>query len=214
MAEARHLTTRRGFIAGASLTGLSLYGVWAAFGAAPAPWGESDAAEAAAAPPQPGHGAAGHGAAGEGLSADAFRRLAEAFLSEYRLPDGSIAPGRHAAMPATAEHAAAGGPPAHAAAQPDPAAPVDVYLLAQRWSFEPAVLRLSPGVSYRFRMMAVDVSHGAAIQLGAGSRIMRLRRNVLVEKPIAFRRPGDHFLYCTVFCGAGHDQMLGRILVS
>lgn len=208
MAEPRHLTTRRGFVAAASLTALSLYGVWAAFGAAPAPWGEDDAAEAAAAPPQPGHGA-GHGAAGEGLSADQFRRLAETFLSEYGLPDGSVAPRPGEAMPAMAGHSAPAA--AHAA---EAGAPVDVYLLAQRWSFEPAVLQLSPGVSYRFRMMAVDVSHGAAIQLGAGSRIMRLRRNVLVEKVIAFRRPGEHLLYCTVFCGAGHDQMLGRILVS
>jgi heme/copper-type cytochrome/quinol oxidase subunit 2 len=86
--------------------------------------------------------------------------------------------------------------------------------MAVQWSYEPGTLRLRTGVPYRFRMMAIDVSHGASLQLGAGSQIIRLRRNALVERELTFTRPGEYLLYCTLYCGIGHDRMSGRIIVT
>ncbi|MBF0354145.1 MAG: hypothetical protein HQL43_02800 [Alphaproteobacteria bacterium] len=98
------------------------------------------------------------------------------------------------------------------------AAPVDtagsgneVYLMAYQWGFEPSWLKLEAGKTYRFRMMAVDASHGASIQIGSGSLITRLRQGVLTERDITFTAKGSHLLYCTVFCGAFHDRMTARI---
>lgn len=217
--DARHPTTRRGFVAAASFAAVSLYALWGVFGAAPfrlvAPEGEGA-----------GHGAmaegAGHGAPASGPTPEEFRRLTAAFIDGHAQADGSVfvdapaavPPDVTAAMPSdhrghAKAHAGGGGVSAAAKAT----AP-DVYLMAQQWSFEPSSLRLRAGTAYRFRMMAVDASHGASIQLGAGSRIVRLRSGALVEQTLLFTRPGTYLVYCTVYCGTGHDRMGGRIVVT
>lgn len=215
----RTSTTRRSFVAAVSFGTVSLYGLWAAFGAAPffgLSAGPADHAGGAvpAADPDAGHG--GHGA-GDGMSPEAFRRLAEEFAARHRLADGSVAPGRTGVAPPEGggEAGSHGGAHGHAAgATTGASGSVDVYLMAFRWGFAPSVLRLDTGVPYRFRMMAVDVSHGASMQLGWGSRIVRLRRGALVERVVTFVAPGEHLVYCTVYCGPPHDRMAGRIVVA
>jgi plastocyanin len=218
----RPLTTRRGFIAVASLGTVSLYGLWAAYGAAPFRLfgGDHDDGEDAPqhepAPEAGGHG--GHGAAARGPTVDEFRRESEAFVARHRQPDGSVRVDAESAPPAAAmaDHGAHGAGhemPAMSASDTG-SAPADVYLLVQQWSFEPDVLRLRAGVPYRFRMMAVDVAHGASLQLGPASRIVRLRQGVLVEQEITFTKTGEYLVYCTLYCGVGHDRMSGRIIVT
>lgn len=92
--------------------------------------------------------------------------------------------------------------------------PVDVYLMAYQWGYTPAVLRLEPGVRYRFRIMAVDVAHGASLHLGPAAGVVRLRPGQFVEQEIVFARESEYLLYCTVYCGLNHDRMHGRIIVS
>jgi hypothetical protein len=215
--EKRHFTTRRGFVAFCGFGIVGLYGLWAAYGAAPLPFlgashepvaGEGDA-----------HGIAGggHSAADPGmtraLSPEDFRRSVEEFVARHRQPDGSVKPGAAGGEAASA-HASHGM--GHAPAQAADAAdsPDDVYLMAYQWGFEPAVLRLAANRPYRLRMMAVDVSHGAAVQLGRGSRIVRLRTNTLVEQTVTFAHAGEHLVYCTVYCGPGHARMQGRLIVA
>ena len=218
--EQRHLTTRRGFVLGAGFSIVSLYGLWAALGAAP---------RGGPAPEAGGHGE--HGGGG-GPTPEEFQRLTEEFVATNQLPDGSVHPRRPAgAAPAEADPHAdpqaghggmAGMVGMAAAAELAPAAvaghagdaPVDVYLMAYRWGYDPALLRLDVGVDYRFRMMAVDSSHGASLQLGSASRVIRLPAGRLNEQVLRFTTPGDRLVYCTVYCGPAHDRMTGRIVVG
>lgn len=185
MAIPNHLTTRRGFIAATSFAAVSLYGLWAAFDAAPLPFVHGHDEE-------PGGGHGGHGA-GTGPGAEEFRRATEAFAEQNRQADGSVA--------VPAEHAGHG-------------APADVYLMAYRWGFEPSALRLDAGGRYRFRMMAVDVSHGAGLQLGLASHVIRLPAGVLVDRVMGFSRPGRYLVYCTTYCGVPHHRMNAAIEVA
>lgn len=232
----RHVTTRRGFVATLGFGAVGLYGAWAAYGAAPLPFG-GDARLT-------GSGAAGgHGGHGAGaMSPDSFLRNHQAFLSRFTLSDGSVDPGlaetgvsperapspghahghepAHGASPSTHPPSAGAGRElhgGHAVAQAhDPAviAPADVYLLAYRFGFEPGHLRLRTGTPYRFRMLAQDLSHGASLQIGGGSLIMRLRPGIVSERVVTFTTPGEALVYCTVYCGPGHDVMAGRITVA
>jgi cytochrome c oxidase subunit II len=93
------------------------------------------------------------------------------------------------------------------------ASPLDVYLRAAQFHFEPWHLKLEAGRPYRFRMMATDVAHGASIQFGRGGRMIRLRPGQLVETEMTFRRAGEFLIYCTVYCGPAHDAMQGRLSV-
>ena len=235
----RPLTTRRGFIAAASLGAVSLYGLWAAFGAAPfrLSLGSDAAHDDHGVPPEPQAASGGHGghSAATGPTPEEFRRRTEEFIARFELPDGSVEPGDTPATAPSDPHAGHGsGPTPRAPADPhvghgggrdapEPAAeaavtmsgaPVHVYVLAQQWSFEPTVLRLKSDIAYRFRMMATDISHGASLQLGVGSQIVRLRRGVMVEREMTFTRPGTYLVYCTVYCGLGHDRMAGTIIVA
>ena len=191
-----HFTVRRGFIAAAGFGLTSLYLVWAGYGAAPL--GLHAGGEEGA-----GHGDGHGGSEGAGASAaiGQFKRDTEEFVERHRLADGSVRP-RPVALHGHDAHGAHGD------------APVDVYLMAYQWGFTPAVLRLEAGVPYRFRMMAVDVAHGASLQLGRGSRIVRLRPGTLMEQEYRFTRPGEHFIYCTVYCGLPHDRMQARLIVA
>ncbi|MBM3564990.1 MAG: hypothetical protein FJX42_02625 [Alphaproteobacteria bacterium] len=205
--QARHFTARRGFIAACGFGIVGLYGLWAGYGAAPLPFlgGHGDGADDGA------HGG-GHGTAAT-LAPDEFRRLAGEFADRHRQPDGSVRPDE-IKPGAETDHAAHHGGGAARAAAPDVDAPLDVYLTAFQWGFEPGVLRLAAGRAYRFRMMAVDVGHGVALQFGNASRITRLRANTLVEQAMTFARPGEILVYCTVYCGPGHARMQSRLIVE
>lgn len=233
MPDSLPITSRRGFIAAASFGVISLYAVWAAFDAAPMSFSADDHEPEPMPEPSEGHG--GHGAA-TGPSPDDFRRQTEGFIERYQLADGSVRPtadqpiGEHAGhggaamsmpmpmpMPMPMEHGTAAGHGTAPASAPPPApaaAPIDVYLMAYQWGFAPDTLRLDAGQPYRFRMMAVDASHGASIRLGPASRIIRLRRGALTEQELTFTRPGSYLVYCTVYCGQAHDRMTGRIIVA
>ena len=81
----RHITTRRGFIATLGFGGVSLYGLWAAYGAAPNPFSvfaadqDPDLAgpEAEMAMPE-------HAGMGSGTDIDAFRKEVAAFVERFR----------------------------------------------------------------------------------------------------------------------------------
>lgn len=215
--EPGSMTTRRSFIAAASLGAVSLYGLWAGLGAAPLRfWVPSE-------PSGKAMDMEGHGSA-QGPTPDEFRTMTDKFLARYRQPDGSIL-----VEPGAAAHSMAGmtmAPDANDAAHGMPGMaeqtsthneavpPVDVFMVAQQWSFDPSELRLRTGAPYRFRMMAVDAAHGASLQLGRGSHIIRLPNGVLVERELVFTEPGEYLLYCTVYCGEGHQFMNGKIRVS
>ena len=239
----RHITTRRGFVTGLGFGVVSLYALWAAYGAAPTGFSFLTAGA---------EGGGGHG--GGGMSPETFRRYTEAFIAENELPDGSVKPGlRTRLAPAASEagHAErdgdtyqeasatttrdAGDPrgesgQAHAPGDnhgtrrhggereqhADGSAPIDVFILAERFAYQPSVLRLERGVPYRFRMMGMDVNHGASITLNVrlAGHMMRAPAGRLSEMIMTFSRPGEYLVYCTVYCGEGHDLMQGKIIVT
>jgi cytochrome c oxidase subunit 2 len=229
------LSTRRGFVAAVSLGAVSLYGLWAGVGAAPLRfWDLGGSGIDGMDMSGDGHGGA------DGLSPEAFRGLADEFNAKHRQADGSVSvqpmpagqsmPGM--SMPAESEGSGQSMPgmkmpdstnhsghemPAtseQASSLSGETSPLDVYLLAQQWSFDPSVLHLSANQSYRFRMMAVDAAHGASLQLGKASHIIRLPKGALVEQELSFTQPGEYLLYCTMYCGEGHQFMSGKIIVS
>ncbi len=222
MSSKTHLTTRRGFIATLGFGGVSLYGLWAAYGAAPGPLAllglDGHPGEHA---PDGDHGGHGDHGVATGPTAEEFNRLTSEFIERYRLPDGTVHP--RVPVPEADDHGGAhghGGGHEHTAhADPmvhgsrDGDEPLDVYLAAGKWYYRPHALRLDAGRTYRFRMMAVDVSHGASIQFGSGGRMVRLRPGRLAELELTFHRPGRHLVYCTVYCGPAHDFMQASIEV-
>ncbi len=88
-----------------------------------------------------------------------------------------------------------------------------VYLQLYQFGYLPQKLCLEVGVPYELRMMATDVIHGGSIQLGAGSKMIRLPPRVEVSEVITFTETGEYMIYCTFYCGLGHQYMRGQIVV-
>jgi len=211
-------------VAAASLGAVSLYGLWAGLGAAPLRfWERGEPSGDAMDMPATGAVHEGHGSV-QGPTPEEFRQMTEEFMTRHLQPDGSIlveperaaqsmagmtmtpdSQGSTHSMPGMADESIAHGAEV---------APLDVFMLAQQWSFDPPELHLRTGIPYRFRMMAVDAAHGASIQLGRGSHIIRLPKGILVEEELVFTEPGEYLLYCTIYCGEGHQFMNGKIQVS
>lgn len=186
----RALTTRRGFVTLMGFGVVSLYGLWAAYDAAPI--GLSTAPSSATPPPPMGMAAMPGMGGGHEITPDEFRRMTEAFVTANQLVDGSVSP-----------------PPVAGSG------PRDVYLMVERYAYTPADLRLEAGRAYRFRMMAMDTAHGASIlgRVSLGGHIMRSPAGALAQMTMTFTEPGEYLVYCTVYCGQGHGMMTGRIVV-
>lgn len=229
-----HFTTRRAFVAAAGFGGVSLYGLWAAYGAAPNPFatltsggtnntphGSAHEGAAVEPPPQAAQGGA-HSAHGgtspTGPNAQEFSQMTAEFSERYRLSDGRVYPRRLAAVTANSDDPHAGHTDHVQAPKIDAAVsnnhgPIDVLMTAGKWFYLPNALRLDAGQAYRFRMMALDVSHGASIQFGKGGRMMRLQPGRITETVLTFERPGRYLMHCTVYCGEAHDMMQATIEV-
>ncbi|MBF0355632.1 MAG: twin-arginine translocation signal domain-containing protein [Alphaproteobacteria bacterium] len=122
-----------------------------------------------------------------------FEKKAKEFVERYKLDDGTVHP-------------------RHLEDHKDSKDPVDVYLLARRFSFEPGILKLNRGVAYRFHMMTNDVTHSVWFQPGDIPPIT-LRKNEPVEQTIALHRLGNHSITCNIYCGPGHDKMRIQVTV-
>ena len=229
-----HITTRRGFITAVGFSVVVLYGLWAAYGAAPTSLRFLTDMQSEG---MGGMAQGGHGAGVGGLTPEAFHEITEKFIEDFGLPDGSVRPTRRwmAAMAGEEDQAEAMKPGEAArmasSADPMPAVgreeeeedghgsapggePIDVYLMAMQFSYLPNVLRLERGVPYRFRMMSMDVNHGASIHTGFAGHIMRRPARTMSEMVMTFSEPGEFMIYCTVYCGVGHSQMKGKIIVE
>jgi cytochrome c oxidase subunit II len=221
-AHAPHFTLRPAFTIVVGLFVVSLYFVWASFGAAPTSLSFASDELTENIPPMPMEGVdiesvkmEGMSMGGEGeMSRDEFTEITYQFIDDLSLEDGTVRPTmewtlarKNAEMPSgmdmTDQQSEAAGD-----------VPIDVYVILQRFGYEPGVLRLKKGVAYRFIMMAIDVNHGAAIRTALAGHIMRRPAGVLTETVMTFTETGEFMMYCTVYCGVGHDQMRGKIIVE
>lgn len=229
----RHFTTRRGFVILVGLLVLTLYFVWAGYGAAPVSLSFLTETESKN---MGGMAMGSHGSGTGAMTPDEFQEITEKFVEDFSLPDGSVRPTRQrmgsmAAMGGghqdrddqAGEHRDKGEAPEHESSMTGTKddgktakeeEPVDVYLMAMQFSYIPRVVRLEKGVPYRFRMMSMDVNHGASIHTGFAGHIMRRPAQTMVEMVMTFPNPGEYMMYCTVYCGEGHSQMKGKIIIE
>lgn len=89
-----------------------------------------------------------------------------------------------------------------------------VYLQAVSFGYLPERLCLKSGQTYQFKVMATNVTHGAAIQMKKGSRMLRLPAGSELTKDVTFSKPGEYLVYCSSYCGIGHQFMKGQIIVE
>jgi cytochrome c oxidase subunit 2 len=91
------------------------------------------------------------------------------------------------------------------------APPGDVYLLAKQFFWFP-ILKLRAGETYRLHLSSADFQHGfSLLPMNMNFQIVPGYDHVLTIKP---QKPGTYPIVCNEFCGIGHQNMVGKIIVE
>jgi len=85
-------------------------------------------------------------------------------------------------------------------------------ITAKQFAFEPEIIEVSKGDRIRLIVTSVDVPHGISIpEYGINERLNP-------GEPVAIEfiadKEGDFTAFCSTFCGSGHSNMKGKIIVK
>ena len=85
-------------------------------------------------------------------------------------------------------------------------------ITAKQFAFEPGVIEVNKGDRVRLIVKSLDVPHGIGIpEYGINERLDP-GKSVTIE--FIADKQGTFTTYCTVFCGSGHSNMKGKIIVK
>jgi cytochrome c oxidase subunit 2 len=92
-----------------------------------------------------------------------------------------------------------------------PAPPGEVYVVAKQFFWYP-ILKLRSGQTYRLHLSSVDFQHGFSLQpLNMNFQVVPGYDHVITIQP---QMPGTYPIVCNEFCGIGHQNMVGKIIVE
>lgn len=88
----------------------------------------------------------------------------------------------------------------------------EVVMLGQVWSFTPSEVRIPVGAEVTFLMTTPDVIHGFHVE---GTRLnVMLVPGQVSRVEYTFDEPGEHLIICHEYCGIGHHNMWGKVIVE
>ena len=87
-----------------------------------------------------------------------------------------------------------------------------IQVTAERFKFTPAVIQLKVGEPVVLELTSLDRKHGFQVpdlkidETIEPGKVTRIR--IVPDKPATYD------FHCSVFCGSGHEEMAGQIVVS
>lgn len=99
-----------------------------------------------------------------------------------------------------------------ARAQNKPEQPVEIKVTARRFQFDPATITVPKGKPVKLVITSVDVSHGFAIKEFGIKETIEAKQTKTIE--FTPDRAGRFRFYCTFYCGDGHEDMFGELVVE
>ena len=100
--------------------------------------------------------------------------------------------------------------------QQDPAAasaPRTVEVVASKFSFEPSRVEVAEGERVRLVVKSADGVHGVEIKKFKVSKKIP-RGGEPVEIEFVANAPGEYPILCSEYCGKGHEDMKGTLVVT
>ena len=83
---------------------------------------------------------------------------------------------------------------------------------AKQWEFIPATIRVQQGDTVQLKVTSIDVTHGLTISAFGIKENLEPNQTVTVE--FVADKVGTFSMICSVFCGEGHAEMRGSIIVE
>ena len=90
--------------------------------------------------------------------------------------------------------------------------PREIDVVARRFAFEPARIEVSMGEKVRLRVVSADGVHGLEIKkFNVKKEIPRGTKPVVIE--FTASEAGEFPILCSEYCGDGHEEMKGQLVV-
>ncbi len=83
---------------------------------------------------------------------------------------------------------------------------------AKNWAFEPAQITVNRGDKVKLTIKSTDVTHGFFLPAFNVSKSLEPGKEIVAE--FTADQAGEFPFYCNVFCGSGHSDMKGKLIVK
>ena len=91
-------------------------------------------------------------------------------------------------------------------------APVLIGVTARQWAFEPSTITVKLGQKVTLNITSTDVTHGIGIpDFGVNTNLEAGKTSAVTFTP---DKTGSFTFFCSVFCGSGHRDMKGTLVVE
>ncbi len=87
-----------------------------------------------------------------------------------------------------------------------------IKIIAKRWVFEPAEIKVKKGEKVRLKITSIDVAHGFSLPEFAVNEVLKPGKEATVE--FVADKTGRFSFFCSVQCGSGHSDMQGMLIVE
>lgn len=86
-----------------------------------------------------------------------------------------------------------------------------VKIKAQRFKFVPGTIVVKAEENIRFEITSQDVTHGIEIKDFGINEVLEPGKTQVIT--FVAGKSGRHHFHCSVYCGKGHDQMHGELVI-
>ena len=93
-----------------------------------------------------------------------------------------------------------------------PVQPEVISITAKRFEFNPSVVQLKLGVPVMLELTSLDRLHGFSVP-ELGIRV-DVEAGGVARVSVTPEATGEYVFLCDIFCGGGHSEMQGRIVVT
>ncbi len=100
----------------------------------------------------------------------------------------------------------------HPARQPETAPIVEIKITAKKFTFEPNKISVRKGDTVRLLVTSTDVDHGIGISEYGIDRKVKKGATEVIE--FVADKEGKFDFVCSIFCGDGHPEMVGELVVN
>lgn len=87
----------------------------------------------------------------------------------------------------------------------------EFVITAKRFDFVPSIITVNKGDKVKLRIKSVDVTHGFSLSEYEISKTLEPNKEVIVE--FLADKKGEFEFRCNNFCGSGHGEMKGVLIV-
>ncbi len=85
-------------------------------------------------------------------------------------------------------------------------------MTAKKWEFEPSQIIVNKGDTVKLKIKSIDVKHGISIPEFNVKTDLNPGQETIVE--FKADKSGSFTFFCSVFCGSGHKDMKGSLIVN